>query len=118
MNLCRPCPRTASIALALAGNNRRFGQKPRKGPETADNDPMRSASARRAQRDDADRAAYQLGPRAGDLDIAQRLPVLDEARRPARQHVARLAERDGEAAVVEVAEVVDPAIARAMHRLE
>src|SRR5512133_860494 len=65
----------------------------------------RSAAGRR-QRDDAGGAAHQLGARAGDLDVAQRLPALDEAGRPARQHVAGLAERDGEAAVVEVVEVV------------
>src|SRR5262245_61761102 len=64
-------------------------------------------SACGVERDDADRAAHHLGARAGDLDVAQRLPVIDEAGRPARQHVARLAERDGEAAVVEVAEVID-----------
>src|SRR3954467_5536573 len=82
-----------------------------------ENGENRRASAGRIERDDADGAAHQLGARAGDLDIAQRLPVLDEAGRPARQHVARLAERDGETAVVEVAEIVDGAVARAVHRL-
>src|SRR3569832_2478074 len=74
--------------------------------------------SRRVERDDAGRAARELGARAGDLDVAQRLPAFDEARRPARQHVAGLPERDSETAVVEVAQVVDRAIAGAVHRLE
>src|SRR6476646_8471710 len=52
-------------------------------------------TTRRAERDDARGAARQLGARTGDLDVAQRLPAFDEAGRPTRQHVARLAERDG-----------------------
>src|SRR5689334_23127737 len=68
--------------------------------KNGENGRKRRASVRRAERDDADGAAQQLGAGAGDLDVAQRLPVLEETGRPARQHVAGLAERDGEAAVV------------------
>src|SRR6185436_11855331 len=78
----------------------------------------RSSTAGRTEIDDADGGAGDLGAGAGDLDVAQRLPALDEVPRPAREHAARLAERDREAAVVEVAEVVDRAVAGAMHRFE
>src|SRR6478609_6253037 len=83
--------------------------------KNGENGRKRRSSARRAERDGADGGAQQLGARAGDLDIAQRLPVIEEARGPVRQHVAGLAERDGEAAVVEVAEVVDGSVGRAVH---
>src|ERR1700740_2004137 len=84
--------------------------KNRTSDKNGENGRKRRASVRRGERDDADGVAQQLGAGAGDLDVAQRLPVIEEARRPARQHVARLAERDGEPAVVEVAEIVDRAI--------
>src|SRR5437868_3853230 len=76
-----------------------------------------SARRRRGKGDGAGGGARDLGLGAGDLDVAQRLPAIDEVPRPRREHVARLAERDGEAAVVEVGEVVDRAVARAVHRL-
>src|SRR4029077_15710103 len=73
---------------------------------------------RRRQGHGADGAARDLRLGAGNLDVAQAPPAIDEAARPRRGHVARLAERDGEAAAAEVAEVIDRAIADTMHRLE
>src|SRR4029077_2263628 len=65
---------------------------------------------RRRERDRTDGGAGDFGVGAGDLDGAQRLPTADEVACPRRKHVAGLAERHGEAAVVEVAEIVDPAV--------
>src|SRR4051794_31696391 len=100
------------LVLCLLRSLRRLVRavKNRGAGKNGENGENRRVSTGRVERDDADRATQQLGARAGDLDVTQRLPALDEAGRPARQHVARLAERDGEAAVVEVAEIVDRAI--------
>src|SRR5689334_14668771 len=91
--------------------DRRYGMREAKGRG-------RRSTRWRRERDRAGGAAADFGARAGDLDIGQALPVLEEISRPRRQHVARLAERQGEAAVVEVAEIVDALVARAVDGIE